>query len=756
MKLSRKVSPVIFIVFAICVILTNPTNSSGAAYDPADFTTLIPTQTVSVQSLKGKAVFNCERLTGFPGRPRLPLQSVSFILPEDADLKTVKVVLSNVKDEILSGYWDVDPAGPYLIGDNNEIWPTGIKYAHGKDTSVYSSNAYFPANYYGRVTAGKARKFIVANVEISPYRFNPVTRKLRRITSASLTVSFVKDSTYTPPKYRKTFSSPEIKRLYSLKEHTVNLKKMDKAKFEFYFPTYDATNLQLIIQAPKLPPLFEATLLKRTYVILSTNYIVSQARVSLPGGGITNGSVQLVPFMKSKQARLFDVTLVTEDKRYKVVNGTLTLMANEGWGGGFGQPAAENIRAWLTADVGGKPRWDAMEIEYLLLIGCGDPTQGTLPMKSTYPMFEINPEGASFHNLNLPTDYYYAELTSDWISPVSGRCGVLNISSDYDFDLQPEISVARIPVNLYGCDVMGLDSILLKIMAYTDEKQINAAWRKNVLLPIKPLSYNDNSWEFGERIKDLCTAQGFGYYRIYDTISEYNAYLTTLFNQWENGEITKQQYDALIADYKNFLTTFPEVPWNSNPANWLTVSQHFGIPYDTGLTNAPADDDPYNDDSSVTAFNELIFRQAWANDTYGLVIWKTHGLETKAMYIYDKANDNNPAYPQPDNNHPAIIFMDSCLNSYPYNTYNMISLGSSMLLKGAAVGTVGATQVSLGGENLEIADTWAEYVIKEELSIADARDFTITRLLDLNDDYNFLVFNPYGDPSVGLFSYEPR
>jgi len=49
-------------------------------------------------------------------------------------------------------------------------------------------------------------------------------------------------------------------------------------------------------------------------------------------------------------------------------------------------------------------------------------------------------------NQTQPTDFYYAELTSNWDPDGDGRAGELDATWNAPFDLHPELAVGRIPV----------------------------------------------------------------------------------------------------------------------------------------------------------------------------------------------------------------------------------------------------------------------------------------------------------------------
>ena len=80
-------------------------------------------------------------------------------------------------------------------------------------------------------------------------------------------------------------------------------------------------------------------------------------------------------------------------------------------------------------------------------------------------------------------------------------------------DFTPDVIVGRIPV--YEQDYARLDTILEKIIRY--EFEPDRAWRRRVLLPMKPFDQSTPNYDLGELVRTyLCMPNGFGTYRIYD------------------------------------------------------------------------------------------------------------------------------------------------------------------------------------------------------------------------------------------------
>ncbi len=381
------------------------------------------------------------------------------------------------------------------------------------------------------------------------------------------------------------------------------------------------------------------------YVIITTSAIVA-------------ASSNLMDFVASKEAWGFTVQVVTE--------GT--------WGGGTGDTAAENLRSWLKANYIG------LNIKYVLLVGNPHPSTGDVPMKMCYP------QEYDLDYPDCPTDFYYAELTSnDWDKDGDGLYG------EYldDFSDSPpraaEVAVGRIPY--YG-SITDLDHILSKIIDYENAPASSISWRENVLLPMKPSDASTPAYQLGEEIKDdVLVPNAWTYHRVYDE--------------------------------------------------------------DYGLSPAP----------ETTPCNEDNVTYAWTGSDFGAVFWWTHGSSTSASYIMDLSHAATL-----DDEHPGFTFQASCLNGRPETANN---LGYS-LLKNGCISTVSASRVSwyekgqtsFAGTptNSGMAFEYANRLIASEMYAGDALNGLKADIFPYEEVLwmNYLDFNIYGCPAVGIYNSTPE
>jgi hypothetical protein len=388
--------------------------------------------------------------------------------------------------------------------------------------------------------------------------------------------------------------------------------------------------------------------------------------VIITTSAIQAASTKLTDFVASKAARGFTVQVVTDNA----------------WGGGTGNTAAENIRSWL------KTNYVSLNIKYALLIGNPNPSSGDVPMKMCYPQkYDLAyPE--------CPTDFYYAELTSnDWDRDGDGKYG--EYIDDF-LSIPPrvaEVAVGRIPY--YG-SISDLDHILSKIIDYETLPDADLSWRRHVLLPMKPSDNVTPGYQLGEEIRNtILVPNGWTYHRVYD---QYNTYC----NPGDPGYI-------------------------------------LSIPGDTETTPCTV--------SNVT--------NAWNASDFGGVFWWTHGSSTSAEYVMDSATAATL-----DDAHPSFAFQCSCLNGAPETTNN---LGYS-LLKNGCVSTVSASRVSwyqtkqtsFAGTptNAGMTFEYASRLIADEMYAGDALNGLKADVSPYDQVLwmNYLDFNLYGDPALGLYT----
>jgi hypothetical protein len=397
------------------------------------------------------------------GAPNLPWQVLDVLLPPEADLASVSVGLGGVRWEPVSGNIDVPPAPPEMCWRNGQAlvdWPDDQVLIDGRNPDIYEADADYPVSAVKLIGSGQMRLYRLAQIGVALFKWNPVTGQLQRLVRGELQVTFTRRLPLRTSTMESATATDAISR-ENLRQIAVNFATMADA--------YDtATNDSISASEDELPLDGNGS----TYVILTTNAIQTE-------------STALTGFVAHKTAQNFVVQVVTETE----------------WGGGSGDTAAENIRGWLQAN------YLADDISHVLLIGDPDPAAGNVPMKMTCPR----------SGYDAPTDYYYADLTGDWDLDGDGNYGEFGDDFGTDgVDRYWELLVGRIPY--YG-DIIELDGILTRIMAYQNTPVEQTEWRKNVLLPMDDLGdWYPLSDRLGEDIRDdILSIISWPSHRIYDS-----------------------------------------------------------------------------------------------------------------------------------------------------------------------------------------------------------------------------------------------
>ena len=389
-----------------------------------------------------------ERLTaenletgGGAGRPNFHRGYCGSRFPSDTDLESVRLTITSTTTALVPGSHDLAPAPlactdasdssgdalalPSDIGDESTVaesmpgpqssQTSGVMLAYpnqsivdGRDVGVYSTDAFLGSTYCTLLDTQQMGRWKIADVAYSPFTYDPVTGKVLVVESGQIELNF-KSGAPLPFNLlaRTQWDSDAAEMIDNFPE-----------AIGWYHQDQLLASSALAIAPATEPP-------AANFVIVTTSDIVA-------------GSKVLDAFVAMKEQLGWSVDVATEAD----------------WGGGTGNAASENIRAWLQAN------YAAMGIEYVMLVGNPDPGIGDVPMKMTYPGGPTSPD-IDF----APTDYYYADLTSNWDANDNGYYG----EAAADFASQPlhEVQVGRIPV--YNRDYATLDSILNKTMAYQSE-----------------------------------------------------------------------------------------------------------------------------------------------------------------------------------------------------------------------------------------------------------------------------------------------
>lgn len=430
----------------------------------AQFSVTMPYKPVTVQNVNGTASFSGAPLSGNPGQPALPAYTVTFLLPPEADLTTVTTTISNPTEQELSGQYNVDPVKPIPGLDGKVKWPQGMDIVDGKDMSIYKKSAFYRSEYKGTSHTGMMQQYKLVDVQISPYKYNPVTKKLKVITGGTLTVNF-----------KSGISGAAMSRRADV-ENVLMQNVVNQSVIEYYGT---APTSQLMLKSAK------------TYALAASEASTAAATAAASVSGnlylilTTDAIVNSTPALATYKSML-------EQK------GATVEIATEGsWlnAGSTGQQRCEDIRLCIQ-----RTAYNARfgpQLKYVLLIGNPDPTTGDVPMKNWTAIADAYawPNG-------IPTDYYYADLSSDW---------VLNGPDKYS-----EVAVGRIPV--YG-NVSVVNAYLTKAIAYQNASGDAVEWRRTYLGLAEILGFSPESYEQSENIVTAIRSKGWNVKRLYGSYS---------------------------------------------------------------------------------------------------------------------------------------------------------------------------------------------------------------------------------------------
>ncbi len=424
---------------------------------------IVDVSTVKIEKTPGGvAVFTGDDVqwVSRAGEPAVPWQVVTVALPPDADLATLHAKLVRAVFAPVDGTWAVEPTPPMAtwVGEQALVaWPPGADIVDGRDVAVYGTNALWPAAHLRILNAGRLRQWKLAQLAVPLVRYNPSSRMLMRLLDGDVVVEC----------QTQALGAAEVSALAD------DIADRAVGRLAINHPAARTTYFQMATaggmpggRARGLPG----------YAIITTSAIQA-------------ASSELVNFAAHKAAQGFDVHVVTEGS----------------WGGGTGDAAAENIRAWLQA------HYLDDNLEFVLLIGDPSPTASdpttAVPMKMLWPRFGVGDPQES------PSDWYYADLTSNWDADGDGHYG--EYYGDFGaIDRYAEVLVGRIPY--YGIE-SDLDVILAKTIEYELEEPGSTDWRRNVLLPMKASDDWTAGYPLGERIRgEILVPRSWPSHRVYD------------------------------------------------------------------------------------------------------------------------------------------------------------------------------------------------------------------------------------------------
>lgn len=311
-----------------------------------------------------------------PGNPELPMQIYDVMLPPDVNGNTLSLQVKTTTEKVPREHM-IRPAAPSQKRPEDEpSWGDNKKIVDGKNMYVYGTDSYYPFVSVQLLNQSRMRKWRFVRVAFYPLQYNPVTKKLIKVSNAKVTITFSRteslDSTIL---YDNVLNDRAAKRF-------VNYKK----NLNWYTLGQDSIPLSKPLPGPPWNP--------TDYVIITTNAIVQN-------------SVVLNDFIQHKKNQGHSVMEITESE-YDNLNAQSP------------NTRADKIRKWL------QDNYVRRCIKWVLLIGNPDPDDplepadmvGNIPMKMCFPEFRGDPESD-----RIPTDFFYADLSGNWDLDDDGKYG---------------------------------------------------------------------------------------------------------------------------------------------------------------------------------------------------------------------------------------------------------------------------------------------------------------------------------------------
>jgi hypothetical protein len=121
-----------------------------------------------------------------PSVPMLPVKSFSLVIPQTAEIKSIKVV-SSTKEE-LRGDYDILPAQEPVPTSGN----APVRFTP-KNPSIYASSNPYPGKLFEYAGEGNLRDYRILSIFVYPLQYNPAGKKLTFYENINIEV------TYTAP-----------------------------------------------------------------------------------------------------------------------------------------------------------------------------------------------------------------------------------------------------------------------------------------------------------------------------------------------------------------------------------------------------------------------------------------------------------------------------------------------------------------------------------------------------------------------------
>ena len=128
-----------------------------------------------------------------PSVPMLPMKTVSLVIPQSAEIKSIKV-LSSTKEKMRGDYDILPVQEPVPISRNTPVAFTP------KNPSIYESSNPYPGKLIEYAGEGNLRDYRILSINVYPLQYNPAGKKLTYYDNIEIEVTY----TAPPAKTEKT------------------------------------------------------------------------------------------------------------------------------------------------------------------------------------------------------------------------------------------------------------------------------------------------------------------------------------------------------------------------------------------------------------------------------------------------------------------------------------------------------------------------------------------------------------------------
>lgn len=327
-------------------------------------------------------------------------------------------------------------------------------------------------------------------------------------------------------------------------------------------------------------------------------------------------------------------------------------------------------------------------IKYVLLVG----GPRTVPMCYMYPEpnEKRDEDGSTRYAGRTPTDFFYAELDSNWDYDKDGLPGEFGEDTDYIEDFYPDVFVGRIPFD----DAESIRQVLSNAIKYENSED---SFRKSALLVGAMLYYAEE----GTSRQDGALALNFAY----ENYLAPSGFKTTSLYEQEGTKPSIFKSDLPLTN-ENFVKEMKSgkyglILWNAHGSPQYIARKYWVDVNNNGEVNS------------------------------GEIRW-IDLLTTTDLNGYKLA--------------PSIMYSASCETAWPEkNNFAKVSL-----LRGASA-YIGASRISYGGGTIDpILEGFVKHFASDNFGIGDALQISLFEAPHSQeaDFVNLYDYNLYGDPSL--------